>query len=135
MERCKGFEEDAKRFVILTAETNQVQANYELLRPLFLRTIKNKQANDVLKMFEQIRKNLKLNKSNANLTNEEKSAKLSEIKKDIYDGLIKDLLAVKAYGLAEVIYTEKIREKFQMSTFDYLTGLEIYACMKKLPEY
>ncbi len=135
MERCKGFEEDAKRFVILTAETNQVQANYELLRPLFLRTIKNKQANDVLKMFEQIRKNLKLNKSNANLTNEEKSAKLSEIKKDIYDGLIKDLLAVKAYGLAEVIYTEKIREKFQISTFDYLTGLEIYACMKKLPEY
>lgn len=100
-----------------------------------MRTIKNKQANDVLKMFEQIRKNLKLNKSNANLTNEEKSAKLSEIKKDIYDGLIKDLLAVKAYGLAEVIYTEKIREKFQMSTFDYLTGLEIYACMKKLPEY
>lgn len=119
----------------MTAETNQVQANYELLRPLFLRTIKNKQASDVLKMFEQIRKNLKLNKSNANLTNEEKSAKLSEIKREIYDGLIKDLLAVKAYGLAEVIYSEKIREKFEMSTFDYLTGLEIYACMKKLPEY
>lgn len=135
LERCKGFEEDAKRFVALTAETNCVQANYALLRPLFLRTIKNKQAQDVLKMFEQIRKNLKLNKAYSTLPNETKAVVLSEIKKDIYDGLIKDLLAVKAYGLAEVIYTEKLREKFPMSTLDYLTGLEIYACMKKLPEY
>jgi len=34
------------------------------MRPLFLRTIKNKTGNDVLKLFEQFRKNIKLNKTN-----------------------------------------------------------------------
>lgn len=52
LERCKGFEEDAKRFVVLTADTNYVQVNYDLLRPMFMRTIKNKTGNDVLKLFE-----------------------------------------------------------------------------------
>ena len=42
LEKCKGFEEDAKRFVILTGDTSQVQCDYELLRPLFLRAIKHK---------------------------------------------------------------------------------------------
>jgi hypothetical protein len=63
LERCKGFEEDAKKFVVLTAETSTVQVNYDLLRPMFIRTIKNKTGNDVLKLFEQFRKQLKLNKS------------------------------------------------------------------------
>lgn len=52
LERCKGFEEDAKRFIVLTAETKHVQVDYDLLRPLFLRTIKNKTGNEVLKLFE-----------------------------------------------------------------------------------
>ncbi len=70
-----------------------------MLRPLFLRTIKHKTGNDVLKLFEQFRKNLKLNKSNADLSPEEKSRKLKVIKTEIYDGLIKDLLNVKAFAL------------------------------------
>jgi hypothetical protein len=70
LERCKGFEEDAKRFIVLTAETKHVQVDYDLLRPLFLRTIKNKTGNEVLKLFEQFRKNLKLNKANGELTPE-----------------------------------------------------------------
>jgi hypothetical protein len=70
-----------------------------MLRPLFLRTIKHKTGNDVLKLFEQFRKNLKLNKSNADLSPEEKSRKLKSIKTEIYDGLIKDLLNVKAFAL------------------------------------
>jgi hypothetical protein len=48
LERCKGFEEDAKRFIILTHETRNVQIDYGLLRPMFLRAIKNKTGNDVL---------------------------------------------------------------------------------------
>lgn len=52
LERCKGFEEDAKRFVILTSETKHVQADYSMLRPLFMRAIRNKTGNDVLKLFE-----------------------------------------------------------------------------------
>jgi hypothetical protein len=39
LERCKGYEEDAKRFISLTTENRHVQVNYDLLRPLFLRTI------------------------------------------------------------------------------------------------
>ena len=70
-----------------------------MLRPLFLRTIKHKTGNDVLKLFEQFRKNLKLNKSNSDLSPEEKSRKLKAIKTEIYDGLIKDLLNVKAFAL------------------------------------
>jgi hypothetical protein len=57
-----------------------------------LRTIKNKTGNEVLKLFEQFRKNLKLNKANQELTQEERSQKLKTIKCEIYDGLIKDLL-------------------------------------------
>lgn len=52
LERCKGFEEDAKRFIALTSESTKVQVDYDLLKPLFLRTIKNKSGNDVLKLFE-----------------------------------------------------------------------------------
>jgi hypothetical protein len=52
LERCKGFEEDAKRFIQLSNETDNIQANYELFRPLFLRAIKNKTAQDVLQLFE-----------------------------------------------------------------------------------
>ena len=63
LERCKVFEEDAKRFVIMTGDTANVQVDYGVLRPLFLRAIKHKTGNDVLKLFEQFRKNLKLNKS------------------------------------------------------------------------
>jgi hypothetical protein len=52
LERCKGYEEDAKKFVVLTADTTSVQVDYDLLRPMFIRTIKNKTGNDVLKLFE-----------------------------------------------------------------------------------
>ena len=63
-----------------------------MLQPFFHRAMKYKSGQDVLKLFEQFRKNLKLNKSNVSLTTEEKSAKLKGIKKEFYDGLIGDLL-------------------------------------------
>lgn len=63
LERCKGYEEDAKRFIILTTESEYLDFNYDMVRPLFLRTIKTKTGNEILKMFEQFRKNIKLNKA------------------------------------------------------------------------
>ena len=135
LERCKGYEEDAKKFVVLTADTTSVQVDYDLLRPMFIRTIKNKTGNDVLKLFEQFRKQLKLNKSHAKMTPEQRSLTFQKVKCDIYDGLVKDLLAVKAYALCQVIYSEKMREKFPMTIDDHITGLEIYAVQKKLTEY
>jgi phosphoenolpyruvate carboxylase len=99
LERCKGFEEDAKRFIIMTQDTKNMQIDYKLLRPMFLRAIKNKTGNDVLQLFEQFRKNIKLNRSADQMPAEEKSTLLRQIKKEVYDGLIKDLLNFKAYPL------------------------------------
>jgi hypothetical protein len=62
MENCKGFEEDAKRFVFLTAETEDLDFSYSLVRPIFLRLMKQKTGNEILKTFEQFRKNIHLNK-------------------------------------------------------------------------
>ena len=62
MENCKGFEEDAKRFVILTSETENLDFSYALVRPLFTRLLKHSTGNEILKTFEQFRKNIKLNR-------------------------------------------------------------------------
>lgn len=70
-----------------------------MLRPLFLRTIKNKTGADVLKLFEQFRKNIKLNKTNELLPNAEKGKTLKDIKLGIYDGLVADLMGARAYQL------------------------------------
>lgn len=58
LEQCKGFEEDAKRFLFLCADLDYMKLDYSLLRPLFVRTIKMKKANDVLQLFEQSRKKI-----------------------------------------------------------------------------
>ena len=47
----------------MTGDTANVQVYYGFLRPLFLWAIKQKTGNDMLKLFEQLRKNLKINKS------------------------------------------------------------------------
>lgn len=82
---------------------------------MFIRTIQNKTGPEVLKLFEQFRKSLKLNKAWHNKPQDERNEKLKEIKCGIYDGLVKDLLAVKAYTLCQVVYSEKMREKFEVS--------------------
>ena len=52
LEKCKGFEEDAKRFVFLTAETEHLYFSYDLIRPIFLRNMLLKSGNEVMKLFE-----------------------------------------------------------------------------------
>jgi hypothetical protein len=70
------------------------------VKPIFLRNMNMKTGNEVLQLFEQIRKNIKLNKSTAKLTPAEKSEMLEAKKRGFYDGLLKDLIKSQAYGLA-----------------------------------
>ena len=127
LERCKGYEEDAKRFIFLTSDTETLDFSYDLVKPIFLRNMNMKTGNEVLQLFEQIRKNIKLNKSTKGLTPTEKSDLLEAKKRGFYDGLLKDLIKTKAYGLAQIVYSEKMREKFDSNIDDQLTGLEIFA--------
>jgi hypothetical protein len=94
-----------------------------------------KSGNEVLQLFEQIRKNIKLNRSARNLTADEKQEKLKQKKRDFYDGLLKDLINTHAYGLAQIVYSEKMREKFEQTVDDQLVGLEIFASQKKIEEF
>jgi len=48
IERCKGYEEDAKRFIFLSSETENLEISYETVRPIFLRTLSSKTGNEVL---------------------------------------------------------------------------------------
>ena len=52
LERCKGYEEDAKRFLFLSHDTEDIQMTYKIVRPIFQRAIKYKTPQDVLKLFE-----------------------------------------------------------------------------------
>lgn len=63
LDKCKGYDEDAKRFVMLTSDTQNLDFTYDIVRPIFERSLKTKTGNDILKMFEQFRKNIKLNKA------------------------------------------------------------------------
>ena len=78
---------------------------------------------------------MKLNKSYKDLSAEEKTSKLKSIKEEFYDGLMDDLMAVKGFELAQVIYGEKQRDKFNITKKDRLKALEIFAAQAKQPEY
>lgn len=84
----------------MTSETETLDFSYDLVRPLFLRNMELKSGNDVLQLFEQVRKNIKLNRTAKSLSQTEKVTKLQEKRKEFYDGLLKDLLSKKAYALA-----------------------------------
>ncbi len=135
LERCKGYEEDAKRFIFLTSETETLDFSYDLVKPIFLRNMNMKTGNEVLQLFEQIRKNIKLNKSTKTLPQAEKQELLKAKKRDFYDGLLKDLIKQQAYSLAQIVYSEKMREKFDLSIDDQLIGLEIFASQRKIDEF
>ena len=57
------------------------------------------------------------------------------MKRNFYDGLIKDLLDKKAYQLAQVIYSEKKREKFDVTLQDHIVGFEIFGAQSNIDEY
>lgn len=78
---------------------------------------------------------MKLNRSSKQMEPGQRSMKLKEIKKGFYDGLIRDLLQKEAYQLAQVIYGEKKREKFEVTISDQIIGFEIFSAQAKLEEY
>ena len=118
MEKCKGYEEDAKRFIFLTTETENLDFSYDLIRPIFLRHLAQKTGNEVLQLFEQIRKNMKLNKTAKGLNQQQRHDALMKKKREFYDGLLQDLLDQRAFSLAQVVYSEKMREKFEVTVDD-----------------
>ncbi len=126
MESCKGFEEDAKRFVFLTSETEDLDFSYTLVRPLFLRLMKQKTGSDILQTFEQFRKNIHLNKKEMQGLEESKLDKAQVIagkRKDFYRGLMNDLVDNKAFELAQIIQNEMVRDKIEFTIADELVTL------------
>lgn len=119
----------------MTNESKQIQLDYDLIRPFFVRTMKKKSGQEVLKLFEQFRKGLKLNQSHKSMSQEDKFKLLREIKKDFYDGLIKDLIDLDAYQLAQIVFGEKIREKYETTLHDQMIALQIYASQGRMSDY
>lgn len=68
-----------------------------MCRPIILRMMKYKGGPEVIKFFEQLRKNIKLNKANSLLPQIEKNQLLKEIRKGFFTGLMKDLMENKNY--------------------------------------
>jgi hypothetical protein len=100
-----------------------------MVQPLVLRTILHQSGNDVLKLFEQVKKNIQLNKSKSH------PRSLKEIKREFFDGMINDLMKYKCYELSEIVMAEKIKEKFEKTVTDEIIGLNIYASQNKFTEY
>lgn len=135
MEQCKGFEEDAKKFYFLTQQSTHLQIDYEMIKPMVVRIMKNKGGPEVMKFFEQLRKNIQLNKAWDSKEAKQRGAELKRIRKEFYDGLISDLMSFTAYTLSEIVMAEKLKEKFEVTINDELIGLNIYSAQKKFNEY
>ena len=98
-----------------------------MIRPFVIRIMKNKGGPELVKLFEQLRKNIKLNRSWDRREAGIKSAKTKELRKDFYDGLIYDLMENESYTLSEIVMAEKMKEKFDVTENDQIIGLNIYA--------
>lgn len=106
-----------------------------MIRPFVIRIMKNKGGPELIKLFEQLRKNISMNKSWDKRDPKERGKVQKALRKDFYDGLIGDLMTNESYTLAEIVMAEKVKEKFEVTENDELIGLNIYAAQKKFPEY
>ena len=89
--------------------------------------MKHRGGSETIKLFEQLRKNIALNKSWKDKPLGEKNQELRNLKKEFYDGLIGDLIDVKQYQYAEIVMAEKVKEKFDVTTNDELIGINVYS--------
>ena len=135
LERCKGFEQDAKKFLYTTANSKFLQMNYDLVRPLVQRTVQLKKKQEVLQLFEQIRKNLKLNASWEGVAEDERKKALKDLKGEFYTQFIDDLMAMDKYELAEMIMAEKVKDRYPMLEHDELVMVNIYGMQKDFDNY
>lgn len=113
----------------MTYETDCLQINYELLQPMFLKVIRLKESTEILKLFEQLRGLIKLNKLNESKFPSESEALVfkQEIQKSFYFGLINDLFKANKYNTAGIIYDEFLRSPLPKRPEDQLSGLKIFA--------
>lgn len=88
-----------------------------------------------MKLFEQLRKNIHLNKSWEKKDKKLGYTHIRGIKKEFYDGLIRDLMKHKAFVLAEIVMDEKLKEKFDINIADELIGLNVFSAQKKFDMY
>mmetsp|Transcript_27436 Transcript_27436/g.41712 ORF Transcript_27436/g.41712 Transcript_27436/m.41712 type:complete len:307 (-) Transcript_27436:463-1383(-) len=135
MEKCKGYEEDAKRFLALINQSSYLQIDYKMIQPLIKRILVHKGGAEIVKFFEQLRKNIKLNQSWNNETQEVRVKEEKALKKEFFDGLISDLMAFNNYTLAEIVMEEKLKEKFDVNFNDELIALNIFSSQHKWDEY
>jgi hypothetical protein len=106
-----------------------------MIKPMVNRLITHKGGPEIMKLFEQLRKNIHLNKSWEKKDKKDGYKQLRSIKKDFYDGLIQDLMRHKAFTLAEIVMAEKLKEKFDIKIDDELIGLNVFSAQKKFTEY
>jgi hypothetical protein len=106
-----------------------------MIKPMVNRLITHKGGPEIMKLFEQLRKNIHLNKSWEKKDKKDGYKHLRSIKKDFYDGLIQDLMRHKAFTLAEIVMAEKLKEKFDIKIDDELIGLNVFSAQKKFTEY
>jgi len=52
MEKCKGFEEDAKKFLFLTQRSSHLQIDYDMIKPMAIRMMRNRGGPETMKFFE-----------------------------------------------------------------------------------
>lgn len=98
-----------------------------MIKPMVNRLIIHKGGPEIMKLFEQLRKNINLNKSWEKKDKKEGYDELRRIKKEFYDGLIHDLMKHKAFTLAEIVMAEKLKEKFDINISDELIGLNVFS--------
>ena len=106
-----------------------------MIKPMVNRLITHKGGPEIMKLFEQLRKNIHLNKSWEKKDKKLGYTAIRSIKKEFYDGLIHDLMKHKAFVLAEIVMDEKLKEKFEINIKDELIGLNVFSAQKKFTEY
>jgi len=63
LEKSKGFEEDAKKFLLLTGNSSYLQIDYNMIRPMVIRLLKHQDPETLMSFFGNLSKNIQLNKS------------------------------------------------------------------------
>ena len=102
------------------------------MRPFFKRLIAKKSQSDILKFFEQCRKNFTLNKSD----HENPTEELGKLRKDFYRGLISDLLISRLYSSSQVVYQELLTsEKNDIGNEEYILGMKIFTSQRNIERY
>jgi len=127
LEKSKGFEEDAKKFLLLTGNSSHLQIDYEMIRPMVIRLLKHQDSDILMEFFGNLSKNIQLNKSWDTKDGKEKNEELRNLRKNFYDGLIRDLMTNRKFTMAERIFEDKGCENFDVNLNDEFIGLNIYA--------